>query len=199
MDRESSSTMSSLFKTDKCSPLVVYIVLVIVTGVTLFNTNGLMKKLQNFKINNIFTMHMWYEISMLIVLGVVLFGLCQYNQQTLAWIVLFFPIAWYLVKTLLVFNSVSSILRHVPPDVPQHLQVGGGGAPGVPNPTQGPSPPQNSNHYGDTTPTQQQTEGVRQAVDERRSTISGQNSQMLQNLSPGLPSGMNPPLGGSPF
>ena len=196
MDKEISSTMSSLFKTDKCSPLVVYIVLVIVTGVTLFNTNGLMKKLQNFKINNIFTMHMWYEISMLIVLGVVLFGLCQYNQQTLAWIVLFFPIAWYLLKTLLVFNSVSSVLRHVPPDVPGHLQVG---APGVPNPDQGPARARNSNHYADTTPTQQQTGGVRQALDERRATISGQNSQMLQNLSPGLPSGMNPPLGGSPF
>ena len=188
MDREISSTMSSLFKTDKCSPLVVYIVLVLVTAVTLFNTNGLMKKLQNFKINNIFTMHMWYEISMLIVLGVVLFGLCQYNQQTLAWIVLFFPIAWYIVKTLFVFNSVSSILRHVPPDVPLQLQ---GGAPGVPNPAEGPSPPKNSNHYGDTTPTQQQVEGVRQALDERKSTMSGQNSQMLQNLTP---EGMQPPL-----
>ena len=196
MDREISSTMSSLFKTDKCSPLVVYIVLVIVTGVTLFNTNGLMKKLQNFKINNIFTMHMWYEISMLIVLGVVLFGLCQYNQQTLAWIVLFFPIALYIVKTLFVFNSVSSILRHVPPDVPAHLV--GGGAPGVPNPVQGPAPPKISGHYGETTPTQQQTEGVRQALDERRSNISGQNSQMMQNLTP---DSMNPPLtlGGSPF
>ena len=41
--------------------------------------------------------------------------------------------------------------------------------------------------------------GVRQALDERRATISGQNSQMLHNLSPELPSGMNPPLGGSPF
>ena len=193
MDKEISSTMSSLFKTDKCSPLVVYIVLVIVTGVTLFNTNGLMKKLQNFKINNIFTMHMWYEISMLIVLGVVLFGLCQYNQQTLAWIVLFFPIAWYLVKTLFVFNSVSSILRHVPPDVPGQLQVG---ANGVPN--GGPSPPQNSNHYSDTTPTQQQVEGVRHALDERKDALQGQNSNMIHNLVP-----MNPPLdvglGGSPY
>ena len=39
------STMSSLLKTDKCSPLIVYIVLVIVSGITLFNTNGLMFKL----------------------------------------------------------------------------------------------------------------------------------------------------------
>jgi len=190
MDKEISSTMSSLLKTDKCSPLIVYIVLVIVTGVTLFNTNGLMKRLQNHKINNIFTMHAWYEIAMLLVLGVVLFGLCQYNQQTLAWIVLFFPLALYIVKTLLVFNSVSSILRHVPPELPQVA--------GMPLPTGGPNVPQNSNHANNVTPTQQQVEGVRNALDERKATLQGQNSTMIQNLSPGM-EGMNPPLGGSPF
>lgn len=182
------STMSSLLKTDKCSPLIVYIVLVIVSGITLFNTNGLMKRMQNHKINNIFTMHAWYEIALLLVLGVVLFGLCQYNQQTLAWIVLFFPLALYIVKTLFVFNSVSSILRHVPPD----MEI-----PNMPLPQGGPSPPQNSNHATSVTPTQQQVEGVRQALDERKASLQGQNSSMLSDLSPG----MNPPLplGGSPF
>jgi len=181
------STMSSLLKTDKCSPLIVYIVLVIVSGITLFNTNGLMKRMQNHKINNIFTMHAWYEIALLLVLGVVLFGLCQYNQQTLAWIVLFFPLALYIVKTLFVFNSVSSILRHVPPDMEMPL----------PLPQGGPSPPQNSNHATGVTPTQQQVEGVRNALDERKASLQGQNSSMLSNLS----SDMNPPLslGGSPF
>tara|TARA_B100000902_G_scaffold361570_1_gene379131 strand:+ start:56 stop:622 length:567 start_codon:yes stop_codon:yes gene_type:complete len=182
------STMSSLLKTDKCSPLIVYIVLVIVSGITLFNTNGLMKRMQNHKINNIFTMHAWYEIALLLVLGVVLFGLCQYNQQTLAWIVLFFPLALYVVKTLFVFNSVSSILRHVPPDMQ---------AQGMPLPQGGPTPPQNSNHATSVTPTQQQVEGVRQALDERKASIQGHNSTMLSDLSPG--DGMNPPLGGSPF
>jgi hypothetical protein len=181
------STMSSLLKTDKCSPLIVYIVLVIVSGITLFNTNGLMKRMQNHKINNIFTMHAWYEISLLIVLGVVLFGLCQYNQQTLAWIVLFFPLALYVVKTLFVFNSVSNILRHVPPD----MQMMDMQMPEMPLPQGGPNLPQNSNHATGVTPTQQQVEGVRNALDERKANIQGQNSSMLSDLSP--------PLGGSPF
>lgn len=188
MEKELTSTMSALFKTDKCSPLIVYIVLVVVTGVTLFNTNGLMKRLHNHKINNIFTMHAWYEIAMLLLLGVVLFGLCQYNQQTLAWIVLFFPLFWYLVKTLFVFNTVSSILRHVPPDGPQMPGV-------VPDPTKGPGPPKDSSHLAPDSPSVQQTEGVRQALNERRATIMGQNNQMMGNLDPG----MSPPLGGSPF
>ena len=187
MDKEISSTMSSLLKTDKCSPLIVYIVFVIISGITLFNTNGLMKKLQHHKINNIFTMHAWYEVALLLVLGVVLFGLCQYNQQTLAWIVLFFPLALYVIKTLFIFNSVSSILRHVPQEMPM-------GA-GMPLPQGGPTPPQNSNHATSVTPTQQQVEGVRHALDERKDALQGQNSNMLNDLSPG----MNPPLGGSPF
>ena len=189
MDKDVGSTMSSLLKTDKCSPLIVYIVFVIISGITLFNTNGLMKKLQHHKINNIFTMHAWYEVALLLVLGVVLFGLCQYNQQTLAWIVLFFPLALYVIKTLFIFNSVSSILRHVPQEMPM-------GA-GMPLPQGGPTPPQNSNHQAGVTPTQQQQEGVRQALNERSANIQGQNSSMLQQLSPG--DGMNPPLGGSPF
>ncbi len=125
---------------------------------------------------------------MIIVLGIILFGLCQYNQQTLAWIVLFFPLALYIVKTLFVFNSVSSILRHVPPDMEM---------PNMPLPQGGPTPPQNSNHATGVTPTQQQVEGVRQALDERKASLQGQNSTMLSNLS----SDMNPPLplGGSPF
>tara|TARA_B100000900_G_scaffold325056_1_gene284819 strand:- start:44 stop:625 length:582 start_codon:yes stop_codon:yes gene_type:complete len=191
MDKEISSTMSSLLKTDKCSPLIVYIVFVIISGITLFNTNGLMKKLQHHKINNIFTMHAWYEVALLLVLGVVLFGLCQYNQQTLAWIVLFFPLALYVIKTLFIFNSVSSILRHVPPEMPQ-------GVASMPLPQGGPTPPQNSNHATSVTPTQQQVEGVRHALDERKATLQGQNSSMLQNLSPGgvqaFGSDMNSPL-----
>lgn len=178
MEKELSSTISALFKTDKCSPLIVYIVLVVVTGVTLFNTNGLMKRLHNHKINNIFTMHAWYEIAMLLLLGVVLFGLCQYNQQTLAWIVLFFPLFWYLVKTLFVFNTVSSILRHVPPDVPLMPS-------GSPDLAKAPSPPKNSNHLIPESPSVKQTENIHQALNERHS----------------VPNNLHPPLNleGSPF
>ena len=117
------STMSSLLKTDKCSPLIVYIVLVIVSVITIFNTNGELKKFQNFKVNNIFTMHLWQEIVLLILLGVILFGLCQYNQQTLAWVVLFFPLVFQMFKSLLVFNSVHVVQKLAPPDAPALLLV----------------------------------------------------------------------------
>ena len=37
MDKEIGSSVNSLLKTDKCSPLVVYIVFAIIAGVTLYN------------------------------------------------------------------------------------------------------------------------------------------------------------------
>ena len=36
------------------------------------------------------------------------------------------------------------------------------------------------------------------ALDERKTSLQGQNSNMLQQLSPDIEA-MNPPLGGSPF
>lgn len=183
MDSELSS-VSSLLKTDKCSPLIVYIVLVIISAVTIFNTNGSLKKFKNFKVDNIFTMYMWHEVSLLLILGVVLFGLCQYNQQTLAWIVLFLPLSLQIFKALLVFNSVHMIQKLAPPDAP--VTIPGSPSlptvPGVPDPSVGPTPPQLQR----TSPTGLQTDGVRQAISERRDQITGMSD-------------MAPPLGGSPF
>tara|TARA_Y100000593_G_scaffold91798_1_gene181595 strand:- start:790 stop:1341 length:552 start_codon:yes stop_codon:yes gene_type:complete len=183
MDKE-LSTMSSLLKTDKCSPLIVYIVLVIVNAVTIFNTNGILKKFQNFKVDNIFTMHLWHEIGLLLVLGVVLFGLCQYNQQTLAWIVLFFPLVFQIFKSLLVFNSVHAVQKLAPPDAPTQI-------PSVPDPTKGPAPPQ----IQQTAPTDVQSSGVRHAITERSSALA----PPLNSQSGGVPSGFGEGIGGSPY
>ena len=70
------------------------------------------------------------------------------------------------------------------------------GVAGMPLPQGGPTPPQNSNHATSVTPTQQQVEGGRNALDERKATLQGQNNNMINDLNPPLDS---PSLGGSPF
>ena len=169
------STMSSLLKTDKCSPLIVYIVLVIVSAITIFNTNGELKKFQNLKVNNIFSMHLWQEISLLLLLGVILFGLCQYNQQTLAWVILFFPFIYQLFKCLLIFNSVHAIQKMAP-------QMETPAIPTVPDLSKALPLPKVQQ-----TASNVQTEGIRNAISERRDQITG-----VSDMSPPL-------MGGSPF
>lgn len=168
MDKEMNSTVNSLLKTDHCSPLIIYFILVVVSVITLFNTHGLTKTLKNFKVNNIFNIHVWYEISYLVLLGVVLYGLCKYNQETLAWIILFLPLVTYLVKTVLIFTSVSSVLKQVPP----------------PN-GEDPKQVKNSNALI------QQGANVNNTLQTRQDTLNTQNSNMINNLNN---TGMSPPL-----
>jgi len=114
MDKEIGSSVNSLLKTDKCSPLVVYMVFVIIAGVTLYNNYNVSQKFKNVKVKNIMTMHMWYEISFIVILGVLLYGLCSYNHENMAWIILFAPLVVYIIKISYVFSSVSSIMKNVP-------------------------------------------------------------------------------------
>tara|TARA_B110001469_G_C9564181_1_gene279840 strand:+ start:89 stop:649 length:561 start_codon:yes stop_codon:yes gene_type:complete len=112
-------TFNDLFKMDKCSPLIVYGVIVVITGICIYNVRSDLNKLgNNNKVVNTNNMFMWYEITLLLITGVLMFGLCQYNENTLAWIVLFAPLVAYTLKTIIVFLSVASMQKLVPPDNP---------------------------------------------------------------------------------
>ena len=69
----------------------------------------------NYKIFNVFKLFTYSELMFLLVLGIVLFGLCQHNQIYLAWIALLFPLFSYLVKNIIVFISLYSIQKSEPP------------------------------------------------------------------------------------
>jgi len=126
MDKEMMSSGPStpgniLFKTDRCSPLVVYFIYVIMAGVSLYNNYNNSKKINNNKVKNTINMHLWYEIIFIIVLGVLLAGLCQYDHENIAWALLFLPLVLILIKVSFVFSSVSTILKHTPGDTPMAL------------------------------------------------------------------------------
>lgn len=177
--------VNNLLKTDKCSPLIVYFIFVVISLITMFNTHGLTKKLQNYKISNIFNMHAWYEISLLIILGVLLYGLCQYDHETLAWIILFLPLVTYIIKTALVFSTVSTVLKQVPPENSQELMANSGSNNFKPS-TDG-----SKTNYGMSPSSPQvQVTSASNILNNRQNNMSSQNSTMISNLD----SGMMPPL-----
>ena len=51
---------------------------------------------------------------MIIVMGVVIYGLCQYNQVNLAWIFLLFPVIYVVLKNIIVYIPVSSATQNAP-------------------------------------------------------------------------------------
>lgn len=109
----------NLLATNMCSPMIIYIVFVVVTGISLFMTRSSLKKYNTAKMETLFNFHLMNEVKMLIVIGAVLYGLCQYNQVNLAWVFLIFPIIYVLLKNVLIFVPVSSANQNAP--VPKEL------------------------------------------------------------------------------
>ena len=112
----------NLLATNMCSPMVTFVVYVIVSGISLFMTNTALKKYNTQKMETLFNVHLVHEIKLLIVMGVVIYGLCQYNQVSLAWIFLIFPIIYILLKNILIFISVSSARQNAPIQVEPELE-----------------------------------------------------------------------------
>ena len=109
-----SVNINELFSTKMCSPLIVFIVIVVIFAISLFNTRNTLKKFGSTKMDNLFNVYSWHEVKLVIFVGVILYGLCQYDKQDMAWIVLLFPLVYLILKNLMVFFQVSLAQQNVP-------------------------------------------------------------------------------------
>jgi hypothetical protein len=96
----------SLMSMKDCSPMVAFAVYVIVSGITLYMTRNNLKKNGNNKFDDLYNLYTWHELKYIIVMGVVLYGLCQYKQENLAWISLTLPILYLILKNMYVFIHI---------------------------------------------------------------------------------------------
>tara|TARA_B110000971_G_scaffold219019_1_gene259136 strand:+ start:318 stop:731 length:414 start_codon:yes stop_codon:yes gene_type:complete len=88
---------------------------------------------------NLYNLYSAQELKFLLVLGVTMYGLCQYNKTELAWIFLIFPVIYIVLQNVLLYVHVSSALQNAPMDQP--AQNYGSGMVGPLLSGQGPSPP----------------------------------------------------------
>ena len=107
----------SLSSLKLCSPVVIFIVYVIVSAISLFMTRSTLKKFNSQRMENLYNLYSWSEVKLTIVLGVVIYGLCQYDQMNLAWIYLIFPIIYIILKNIFVFAYVSIAHQNAPKEI----------------------------------------------------------------------------------
>ena len=96
----------SLTSIKLCSPVIVFIVYVIVSGVYLYMSRNVLKRFNSQKMENLYDLYSWSEVKLVIVLGVIIYGLCQYDQMNLAWLFLLLPIIYIMLKNILVYYNV---------------------------------------------------------------------------------------------
>ena len=141
---ETLEDINELFATKKCSPVMIFGIIFILSCVCIYLIREKLKNYNTHKmdtLSNVFTLQ---EGKYLLILGIVLFGLCQYNKTDLAWIFLIFPIIYSLLQNVLLFIHVSSAVQNAPKELPMVSQHYGYGmqAPLLNSQGYGPSPPQ---------------------------------------------------------
>ena len=170
--------LGDLFTTKMCSPLIAFAVIVVIFGISLYNTRNALKSYNTTKMDNLFNVFSWHEVKLVLVIGIILYGMCQYNQVYLAWIFMFLPVIYLIIKNLMIFLFVSLGHQNAPKPKNEYLQQ----------------------HYG-MSPAMQQamTQSVQQqAPVDKTINITPPMSSSLQQLagqSNQLPSNMQAPLG----
>ena len=142
---EAIKDINELLTTKMCSPVIVYGVVLVVSAISVYMCREKVKRYNTHKMDTLANMFTMQEVKFMIVLGVVMFGLCQYNKTELAWIFLIFPIIYVMIQNILLYVHVSSAVQSAPqaqPRVSQQYGYGmnapllGGQGPSIPQDTQ---------------------------------------------------------------
>tara|TARA_B100000900_G_scaffold415980_1_gene448268 strand:+ start:2313 stop:2876 length:564 start_codon:yes stop_codon:yes gene_type:complete len=140
---ETLNEVNELLTTKMCSPVIIYGVILVLSLICVYMVRQRLGRYNTLKMENLYNLYSAQELKFLLVLGVTMYGLCQYNKTELAWIFLIFPIIYIVLQNVLLYIHVSSALQNAPAETPfmqsQHYGTGMN-APLLSG--QGPSPPQ---------------------------------------------------------
>ena len=130
--------MNELLNTKMCSPMMIYLAVLVTSALSVFITRNHLKRHNTTKMDNLFNLYSLHELKFMIVFGIILFGLCQYNKTTLAWVFLGLSVIYMVLQNIIIHihvssaiqsapkeivNSISNFIHPVPQDVPQQPMV----------------------------------------------------------------------------
>lgn len=138
---EAINEVNELLTAKLCSPVIVFGVVGIISLISILLSYRTLGRYNTLKMQNLRTLSMTQEVKYLIVLGVTMFGLCQYNKTELAWIFLIFPIIYIIIQNSLLYVHMSSAIQNAP--LPPTVENAGSYGIGMNAPLldQGPSKP----------------------------------------------------------
>ena len=140
---ETLNEVNELLTTKMCSPVIIYGVILVLSLICIYMVRQRLARYNTMKMENLYNIYSAQELKFLLVLGVTMYGLCQYNKTELAWIFLIFPVIYIILQNVLLFIHVSSGLQNAPAESPTFQSYGPTGGMNAPLLSgQGPSPPQ---------------------------------------------------------
>ena len=117
MDIQMGGEMNELMNTKMCSPMMIYLAVLVSSALSVYITRTNLKRHNTTKMDNLYNMYSLNELKFMIVFGLVLYGLCQYNKSTLAWVFLIFPVIYLLIQNLIIHIHISSAVQTAPKEI----------------------------------------------------------------------------------
>ena len=68
---------------------------------------------------NLYNFYSWNEVKLMIITGVVIYGMCQYDHVSLAWSFLFLPVIYLMLSNLFSYVYISLAHQNAPKDSEQ--------------------------------------------------------------------------------
>jgi hypothetical protein len=115
---ETLNEVNELLTTKMCSPVIVYGVILVMSLICIYLVRQRLGRYNTLKMENLYNLYSAQELKFLLTLGIVMYGLCQYNKTELAWIFLIFPVIYVVIQNVLLYIHVSSALQNVPAEQP---------------------------------------------------------------------------------
>jgi len=106
--------MNELLNLKSCSPFMIYIVMVFVCMFKIYYTRLNLKRYNTNKMDNLYNYYSMGEFRFMFLIGLVLYGLCSYNKEFLAWLVLLLPIVYVLLQNIITQIYVVSAYQSAP-------------------------------------------------------------------------------------
>lgn len=111
---EAINEVNELLTAKLCSPVIILGVVFVVSVIGIFLCRRSLERYNTHKMDNLKNLYSMQEVKYLIILGVIMYGLCQYNKTELAWIFLIFPIIYTMIQNGLLYIHVSSAVQNSP-------------------------------------------------------------------------------------
>ena len=172
---ETLNEVNELLTTKMCSPVIIFGVILVLSLICIYWTRQKLDRYNTLKMENLYNLYSAQELKFLLILGITMYGLCQYNKTELAWIFLIFPVIYIILQNVLLFIHVSSGLQNAPAESPTFQGYGPTGGMNAPLlGGQGPSPPQiSTDEKPVATPTPPQQEFTLPKMTNQSSSMGG--------------------------
>ena len=106
--------VNELLNLRTCSPFMIYIVMTLMCMFKIYYTRLNLKRYNTTKMDNLYNYYSMGEFRFMFLIGLVLYGLCHYNKEFLAWLVLLLPVIYVLLQNMITQIYIVSAYQNSP-------------------------------------------------------------------------------------